>query len=144
MAMARGKIRTSERNGYESFYLPGEQYTAVAVEPILVWARHGCLSRSLIHSGQEIRGTKVHRNALVDERRYGRDHLEEFQLRCWEPRRIGIEIACTGRDDVLCYQNYGGSTRGKLCGRLGACKFLPGQSPLQRILNLNLFGHKCV
>jgi hypothetical protein len=28
--------------------------------------------------------------------------------------------------------------------RLGACKFLPGQSPLQRILNLNLFGHKCV
>jgi hypothetical protein len=28
--------------------------------------------------------------------------------------------------------------------RLGACKFLPGQSPLQRILNVNLFGHKCV
>jgi hypothetical protein len=35
----RGKIRTSERNRYESFYLPGEQYTAVAVEPVPARAR---------------------------------------------------------------------------------------------------------
>jgi len=78
MAMGRGKIRTSERNGYESFYLPGEQYTAVAVEPITAWARHGCLSRSLSHPGQEIRVIKAHRNAFVDEGRYGRDHLGKF------------------------------------------------------------------
>lgn len=44
MAKGRGKIRTSRRNEYESFYLPVEQYTAVAVEPIPGWTRHGCLS----------------------------------------------------------------------------------------------------
>ena len=69
MAKRRGKIRTSERNGCESFYLSVEQYTAVAVEPILAGVRHGCLSRCLSHFVQETRGIKAHRNALVDERR---------------------------------------------------------------------------
>jgi len=63
----RGKIRTRDRTRHESFYLLAEQYTAASVEPIPVWARHGWLAlkgKSLIRSGQEIRGIKVHRNGF--------------------------------------------------------------------------------
>lgn len=98
----------------------------------------------LIHLGQEIRVIKAHRNAFVDEGRYGRDHLDKFQPRCWDRPAIGTEIACTRRDDVLCYQNYGGSTRGKPCGAARRLQVFTRPIPLQWILDLNLFGHKCV
>jgi len=39
-----------------------------------------------------------------------------FRLDVGNRLEIGIEIACIGRDDMLCYENYGGSTRGKHCG----------------------------
>ena len=50
------------------------------------------------------------------------------------------------QDAMMCYATKitEGAPAESPAERLGACKFLPGQSPSQWILDLNLFGQQCV
>jgi len=71
--------------------------------------------------------------------------LDKVQPRCWEQTDDWYRN-CLHQDAMMCYATKitERAPAESPAERLGACKFLPGQSPLQRILNLNLFGHKCV
>ncbi len=94
---------------------------------------------------QRKRGTNAHHNAFGEAGRYGRDHLDRLcdvngdRGKIWHRNCLHETRRCG-----MLRKSRNGATAVCTAERLGACKSLPGQSPSQWILDLNLFGQQCV